>query len=198
MKINFSNLSRGYSKAIFSISNKFNVQLPILAFLEHLNIIITIPKVQNVVFNNLLNQRTKVDFLINLINSIPAINILFKTDNVQQYNVFFDLINNFIKLLIKKNLLKLTSQILFKYNTLYLNSTNQVQINIISATLLDHNEKELILNKLIKHFNKNLIPKFTIDKTMISGVVIKYNDKVIDFSLKNKLSTLKSSLTANC
>ena len=54
MKINFSNLSRSYSKAIFSISNKLNIQQQILMFLEFLNTATSIPAVKKIIYNNLL------------------------------------------------------------------------------------------------------------------------------------------------
>lgn len=197
MKINFSNLSRSYSKAIFSISNKLNIQQQILMFLEFLNTATNIPAVKKIIYNNLLENQKKLDFLFKLINIEPAISKLFQKNNQQSNNNLFDIANNFMQLLIKRKLFKLIPEIFIKYNKLYLININQIQIDIISAKLLTDTEKQLILNKLIKYLNKNLVPKFMIDLSIISGIIVKYNDKVMDFSLKNKLANLKKLLKNN-
>jgi F-type H+-transporting ATPase subunit delta len=197
MKINFSNLSRSYSKAIFSISNKLNIQQQILMFLEFLNKATNIPAVKKIIYNNLLEEESKLDFLFKLINIEPAISKLFQKNNPQFNNKLFNAVNNFMLLLIKRKLFKLIPEIFSKYNNLYLTNNNQIQIDIISAKLLTDIEKQLILNKLIKYFNKNLVPNFLINSSIISGIIVKYNDKVMDFSLKNKLLNLKKLLKNN-
>ena len=91
MKINFSNLSRSYSKAIFSISNKLNIQQQILMFLEFLNTATSIPAVKKIIYNNLLENQNKLDFLFKLINIEPTINKFFQQNNQQSNNNLFNI-----------------------------------------------------------------------------------------------------------
>lgn len=202
MKMNRSNLPRGYAKAIFSISDQLNIEAAMLVFLQTLSTITTIPKIKKFLCNINLKDKDKFkllsNWIIEIVNNIPELNKLYATTKEQQINNrFFSVVNNLIQLLAKKNIFKLIPDILLKYNKLYFENINQLEINITTAILLGDDEKQLILNKLIKYCKKKIAPKFIIDPLILSGIIIRYNDTIIDYSLRKKLINLQKILKSN-
>lgn len=62
---------------------------------------------------------------------------------------------------------------------------------IISAVELSNDEKVRIIAKLEKAGKKTLIPTYQTDPTILGGVIIEYDDKIIDGSLRHRLHELK-------
>ena len=69
-----------------------------------------------------------------------------------------------------------------------------MRITVVSALELSVSEQQAIISRLHKKFNKQLFATFELDAAIISGLQIKYQDQIIDYSLKNSLSQLRNLL----
>lgn len=76
-----------------------------------------------------------------------------------------------------------------------INAKNNIQeATIVSAIELTDGEKAKIKSKLENKFKKEFNITNTINKEIISGLVIKIEDTLIDLSLRAKLNTLKKQI----
>ena len=104
-------------------------------------------------------------------------------------------IEKFIKLLIKKNQIKNQNKIIENFINIY-NSENDIvnveveTANPISTEVLSHIETFITKKtgaKKIEFNNK-------INKSLISGAIIKYGDRILDNSFKTKINNLKNNI----
>jgi F-type H+-transporting ATPase subunit delta len=66
--------------------------------------------------------------------------------------------------------------------------------SVVSSYELNEDEKNNITEILNSKFGKVSIVNFTIDKSILGGVIIKYKDKMIDLSLLGKLTKIEESV----
>jgi len=196
---NNSNLVRGYSKAIFAIANEFSAKEQFLLLLEFLNKAIKDSRVKKFLNNSAIPYTNKVDFLLGIINSNPD---FARSTNQSQGSAIqeqhHDLEQrkeiNFITLLAKKKHLLLIPNIYEQYDKIYLQNANKLHVTIVSAVFLEDAQKQLLHRNLTKDFDKEVILTYAIERSLIAGLLIKYNDEVIDYSLKGKLLKLHNLL----
>ena len=62
---------------------------------------------------------------------------------------------------------------------------------IISAVELSEDEKERIILKLEKESGKKIKAEYVVDKSIIGGIIIESDGKIIDGSLRYKLKDIK-------
>lgn len=78
---------------------------------------------------------------------------------------------------------------------MYLNDYLQEKNAIIKTKdFLQESDKKHIINNLEKYFNKKINPQFEIDQTIIDGIIIIVDGKVIDGSIANQMMLLKNEL----
>ena len=71
---------------------------------------------------------------------------------------------------------------------------NQKNVVVSSAFELESDQLEKIKLAMQKRLGADIIITAAVDKTLIGGMKISYEDQVIDLSLKNKLESLKTQL----
>lgn len=77
----------------------------------------------------------------------------------------------------------------------YLNELNQeCDATIFTKYMLLDEEKENLIEKLQKHFNKKINAKVIVDENIIGGIVINIDGKIIDGSIVNQMLSLKNEL----
>lgn len=101
----------------------------------------------------------------------------------------------FLTTLIKRNRINLLSTIIFSYLELVYKTANSQAFQIVSATELSNGQRTRLIKK-IKSVSENnrIMVQFSTDKSLIGGFLIKNQDKIIDYSVKNKLKTLAKLL----
>jgi len=101
----------------------------------------------------------------------------------------------FLTTLIKRNRINLLSTIIFSYLELVYKTANSQAFQIVSATDLSNGQRTRLIKK-IKSVSENnrIMVQFSTDKSLIGGFLIKNQDKIIDYSVKNKLKTLAKLL----
>lgn len=71
---------------------------------------------------------------------------------------------------------------------------NKQRVYITSAIALDEKEKEKLKEKLISKLQKEVVLNYEENKEILGGLLIKFEDKVIDLSLKTKFDNLRKNI----
>jgi F-type H+-transporting ATPase subunit delta len=102
---------------------------------------------------------------------------------------------NFVKLLVSRNQLSLINEIINDFKQIYNKNKNQVDAQVVTPFALDKNTKQLI-EDLIRQMNTVQKVELTeiIDKELIGGLVVNFDDTRIDTSIKKQLSLLKNNI----
>ncbi len=101
---------------------------------------------------------------------------------------------NFIKLLIEKDRFSEINAITKAYYDLCNKKLNIKKVDVVSSCELDSNKKDTIKNLLNKKLNADVNIEWHTDKSIIAGLVFKYDDKVVDTSLRTKLNNISKNL----
>lgn len=99
-------------------------------------------------------------------------------------------IKDFLKIIIEKKRFNEFNSIVSSYKAELDKINNIKHVEIISAINLDENNKQTILAKIENKIQKQVIANWTVDNSIIGGLVIKFDDNIIDSSLKQKLEKL--------
>lgn len=99
-------------------------------------------------------------------------------------------IKNFLKIIIEKKRFNEFNSIVSSFKAELDKINNIKHVEIISAINLDDNTKQVILTKIENKIQKQVIANWTVDNSIIGGLVIKFDDNIIDSSLKQKLEKL--------
>ena len=102
---------------------------------------------------------------------------------------------NLLKVLAEKHRFNEFDSIKQSYFELIDEKANRKNVVIVSAIDLDENYKQNILNKLSEKLNSQVVPSWTVDNSLIAGLIFKYDDCVIDTSLSTKLKNLGKNIT---
>lgn len=100
----------------------------------------------------------------------------------------------FLMLLCEKGHIKELERCFEEYITMNKAFSKISEARIISATELTESEKEALLKKLEKISGNTVNASFEIDESIIGGLIIYIDDKIIDGSLRHKLKEIKEEL----
>jgi F-type H+-transporting ATPase subunit delta len=68
---------------------------------------------------------------------------------------------------------------------------------VVSAMELDSAQQELITSNLRQLYDPQLDPHFKVDESLIGGLIIRVGDKVLDNSLRTRLSVVQRSMLSS-
>ena len=104
-------------------------------------------------------------------------------------------IKKFVEVLVKNNNLKLGEKIIDEFVKIRNKGEGIVEAEITSARKLDDSVIKLLNSYIAKLSGaKVVVLEKNLDKDILGGVVIKYGDKILDGSMKTRLSDLKSEM----
>lgn len=109
-------------------------------------------------------------------------------------NIGFDAVINFLKVLIDDNMMKYFDKIVNDYRDIYLNANNILIVKVTIAHQLDNEMYDNIINQLNNELGKHVVLQTTIDPTIVGGIIIHYEDKVVDNTIKTKLQQLEKAI----
>jgi F-type H+-transporting ATPase subunit delta len=145
----------------------------------------------------LVSQATASSRELNVLLKSPIVNVDKKLSALDAIfgNKVNTLTNQFLKMLVHKrrenNLSQITAAFFESYNEL----KNIKEVELISATELNDQMVDVILNKVRSQFDGiNLNVTKTVDPNLLGGFVIKIGDRVYDTSLHSKLNALKREI----
>ena len=101
---------------------------------------------------------------------------------------------NFLKMLIKAHRMDIFEDITYWYCEFDDELKNKLKVSVTSAIILNDETKERLKHKLEAKFKKTILLNYAVDESIIGGLIIKANDKIIDGSIKSKYERLKKSL----
>ena len=126
----------------------------------------------------------------------PRINIHEKKKIVD--NVFANKISkeilNFIKILIDKRRVKYIIDIVNEFEKMAYNYKGIVKAKAYTSIQLNKSQIEKLEAKLSEQTKKIVEIENIVDSSLLGGVMIKFNDVVIDGTLKGKLKNLENNL----
>lgn len=106
-----------------------------------------------------------------------------------------DILKNFVVLLGRQHDLNKEAEIINAFSDLWSQKNGEVTASLISARRITDDTRELIINYLKnKSGAGQIILDEMEDKNLLGGFVLKYNNKVLDGSLKSSLESLKMQL----
>ncbi|AJC50162.1 F0F1 ATP synthase subunit delta [Coxiella endosymbiont of Amblyomma americanum] len=182
--VQYFTLSRPYAQALF-IEAKESRQLNFwLKTLHVLSILIEHRSIIAIVRNpSIPNEKVK-NILLKLLSEIKL-----EADSLLE-----EKLGNFLRLLINKRKLILLPSITLLYKNLLNSSRKILEATVVSAILLNNNQKNNIKKKLEKRFNTRIKLKTAIDESLVGGGVIYVGDWVMDGSIKGKIARLSENL----
>lgn len=104
------------------------------------------------------------------------------------------IIANFLAYLQNHRLINFIPEILKELENLHLKDTDTVAVHIASRDKLDDKAVKHIVKILKDKTKHDILVKASIDESMIGGLMIKYQDKLIDLSIKQQLKLLNKQL----
>lgn len=102
---------------------------------------------------------------------------------------------SFLKLLCEKGRISFLEDAIKEYKLLYDASLHISTAKIISAVSLTNKEKEKLLTKLESMSGGPVNAEYEIDETIIGGIIIELDEKVLDGSLKHRLNEIKGVMS---
>ena len=129
----------------------------------------------------------------------PVINNKKKESILQE--LFADKTNKvtteFILFVNNKNRESILLDISKRYNEIRNIILNRVEAEIYSTVDFSDEQKSSLQKQLTEFSQKEIIPTFKTDESLIGGFTVKVNDTVIDASVKQQLIKLRKSLVSN-
>lgn len=101
----------------------------------------------------------------------------------------------FCRLMAEKKRLVLLEKIAVEYQALLDAENGVLRGELISAIPLDAARQDAVRANLAKKAGKALALEFTVDKSLLGGMILKVGDTVMDASLKTQLTLLKDTIT---
>lgn len=100
---------------------------------------------------------------------------------------------NFLQTLLDEGRFGIFKTILEVFKQEIDNIKNKQRMEIVSAVKLDDEQKERLNETLSKKLNKEIIFNFKEDNEILGGLIVKYEDKVLNLSLKAKFDALRKN-----
>ena len=106
-----------------------------------------------------------------------------------------EVIKNFVKILQSNNDVSKIDEIILSFKKIWNSENGIIEAKVVSAKELGNEIIEL-LNSYIAELSgaKKVLVKQKVDKNILGGVVITYEDKVLDGSLRMRLGELRSEM----
>ncbi len=102
---------------------------------------------------------------------------------------------NLLKLLVEKNRFSEFESIYYAYCEMFDNKSNKKAVEVVSAVNLSFEDKTNVLFKLEHKLNCEITPSWSVDENIIAGLLFKFDDYVIDTSVRTKIESLSKSIS---
>lgn len=120
---------------------------------------------------------------------------LYEAAQDKKKNDLQKVVDNFGLYLKEKGLMSLMPSVLEELKKIYFEKKNIVQAGVVSKNELSQTELKEIIGLVRKRTERGVELNKTTDNSLLGGIRIRYEDKLLDLSLKNQLNNLKKELT---
>ncbi len=103
------------------------------------------------------------------------------------------LIYDYLCLLCDKNRSDHFCEIADEFNNLYNKYKNIAEIVVITSIPLTEDLRSRLIDRLAKKLAKTIILKEKIDPDIIDGIIVEYNNKRLDDSVRSRLETIRNA-----
>ena len=174
----FFNLNlRPYAEAAFNVAKQDNSIEEWSSDLQKIKAVCADQKITNLLFNPDLSYSDKTKIFLDLFEGEISDKAL-----------------SFVKVCGDNKRLKNLPEIIKFFNELALESFNKKNVSVSSPFQLEEKQIKKITSALEKRLNSEVVVDFDIDKSLIGGLKIAYEDQVLDMSIKRKLDLLQTQL----
>lgn len=127
----------------------------------------------------------------------PIITANDKKDSVKQIfgNDFLEITINFLYLLADNSRFEIFEEIEKELNELEKEKNNLVTVKAVSAIEIKDYLKEKLVNKLQTILSKRVEVEYSVNPSIIGGLILEVNGKTVDNSVETKLKNIKKQLT---
>jgi len=101
---------------------------------------------------------------------------------------------NFLRLLRQKSRLGLGSSIASFFRELLDEERGIVRAEVTSATPLDDDQRQRLLDKLSRDTGKQVALEARVDPSILGGIIVRIGDRMVDGSTRNRLRSLRTQL----
>ena len=102
---------------------------------------------------------------------------------------------SFVKLLCEKKHIGEFAQCVAEYNAMYDEICDISNAKVTSAVELKDDEKASLIEKLEKISGKKTFVEYTVDKSIIGGLIVEMDGKIMDSSLRKHLKDVKDVIS---
>ncbi|MWN32347.1 F0F1 ATP synthase subunit delta [Gilliamella sp. Pra-s65] len=169
-------IARPYAKAAFDFAVEKN---GIESW--HKMLVLTSQVSQDPQVRSILTSDMKTDSVANLLINICK-------------DVLDEFSTNFIKIMAENKRLSLLPEVLTLFEQYCLDRDSQADVDVISADELTNEQLNKISVAVEKRLSRKVKLKCHIDKSLISGFIIRTGDMVIDSSIRGRLNRLNDAL----
>lgn len=123
----------------------------------------------------------------------PELSVKDRLEKVEELlKIDFDpVLKAFLSVLLKKRKVNYLIIIASEYHKLAFDHLKSLDVNLQSIESLTEDIREKLVVKLENTFNKKIILTETIDPKLLGGFVLLINNRLLDLSIKGKLTNLK-------
>ncbi|MCM1338555.1 MAG: ATP synthase F1 subunit delta [Muribaculaceae bacterium] len=156
--------------------------------------------------NSLELFKSQMEEILEVLNSSEDLRIVVSNSSIALFkkfeifeSVFAGKIDkkllNFLKILLEKGRFFELEGIYSAYCEMLAKRSNLKVVEIFSPIKLNFENKSNVLFKLEHKFGCDIRPIWTIDESLIAGLAFKFDDTIIDTSVKAKLKDLEKNIT---
>lgn len=106
------------------------------------------------------------------------------------------IVKKLLNLLKKNNQFKLCPQIIAEFEKLWNAQKGIAKINFVTARKIDGDSLSKIMKELENKLDKNIEITADVNPDLIGGVILRYDDKLIDGSVKKQLARIAAKTRA--
>lgn len=206
-----STLARPYAKAAFDYAKENRCVNEWQNYLTVMSAIVSDKAFETYLNNPAVSALNKVDALRDIYNAsantpeaegsifekIVAVvsDIIYDTED-KPSNKVSDAFGNFLTQLAEQDRLALLPTVTERFTLLQAEDAKEVHAYVTSAYPLTKEQELLIENRLSSSLSSKVIIHVEVDPSLLAGVTIKVGDKLIDDSVRGKLKSFQTQLTA--
>ena len=101
---------------------------------------------------------------------------------------------NLIGILTEKRIMHTFTKLFRDFTRLYNEKAGILEAEVVSAVALSDNQISSLAEKLSKKLSKKVVIKNTVDKTILGGMLLRYDSVQLDASVKSRLDSFASGL----
>lgn len=103
---------------------------------------------------------------------------------------------NLMRLLLRRGRIDLLPGVLHEFRRLHRRQEGITEATIVSAAPLGPSEEEALRERLTEMTGGRVVMDFSVDPSILGGVVVRLGDRLIDGSVRGRLERLRSRLAA--